>query len=329
MDDEATFSARAHRARGREHDQREGLATLGLSEVEAVEYVLMLSRDEANRGRATSGAADITHDIDEGVFEGDFDGHGRFDHGGTPRVSSIVSSNSSGSGGSVSSGRSSATTSPITRGLGLSRAIPGAAGVMEMSKFSPSSHSSSSSTNQKVQISPRQRAEPLEAGEERRVGDGRGEEGRGTRLGLDEHYFPPVGSTGKNVDERFAEDNATDTVNSRQGTPSPKSNKKRSPVPSRSAWSTPLTKKLSLSPPNMTADRVPDTSQSAGSSGPAVASGSVTISPTTSPFIDGRAGVGFNAGLIFRDQTASEVDEDLRFALELSLAEAESTKGVV
>jgi hypothetical protein len=37
-----------------------------------------------------------------------------------------------------------------------------------------------------------------------------------------------------------------DIVDSDLGTSSPESNKKRSSVPSRSAWSTPLTKKLSL-----------------------------------------------------------------------------------
>ncbi|KAJ7772739.1 WD40-repeat-containing domain protein [Mycena maculata] len=60
-------SSRVQRAYGREREQRARLETLGLDEVEAVEYVLMLSREEAiERERSASV-------IDEGVFEGDFD----------------------------------------------------------------------------------------------------------------------------------------------------------------------------------------------------------------------------------------------------------------
>jgi len=320
MADEATFHTRAHR--GREREQRESLATLGLSEVEAVEYVLMLSRDEAdervrNEGSTSTDAVGVgsSHDIDEGVFEGDFDsgddgsGHSLEDDMTSVSTSigapSIVSSNSSGSSGSFSSGRSSATTSPIAR---LGHPIPG---VIGMSRFSPSSHSSGSSTNQKVQISPRERAEPLEAGVEWREGDYRGEieeEMRGTRLGLEDHFFPPIGSTRKNVDEI----DETDFV---LGTSSSKSNKKKSSVPSSSAWSTPLTKKLTFSPSNNTP------------SWSAVASGS-RVSPSTgrSPFIGGGDVVGFDTSQSVEDLDGSEIDEDLRFALELSLAEAKSIK---
>ncbi|KAK0191154.1 WD40-repeat-containing domain protein [Armillaria mellea] len=56
---------RARQAHSRERKQRESLESLGLSEVEAVEYLLMLSRDEQaekERGRA-----------EEGVFEWDVD----------------------------------------------------------------------------------------------------------------------------------------------------------------------------------------------------------------------------------------------------------------
>ncbi|KAF8555174.1 WD40 repeat-like protein [Imleria badia] len=68
---------RAHtqRIHGREREQRSTLDTLGLSELEAVEYVLMLSREEeeARQQRTV---------VDEGVFEGDFD-----DLPGTPTSS--------------------------------------------------------------------------------------------------------------------------------------------------------------------------------------------------------------------------------------------------
>ncbi|KAF7376465.1 hypothetical protein MSAN_00062100 [Mycena sanguinolenta] len=62
-------SAYVQRAYSREREQRARLETLGLDEVEAVEYILMLSREEAlERERIAAAQA-----IDEGVFEGDFD----------------------------------------------------------------------------------------------------------------------------------------------------------------------------------------------------------------------------------------------------------------
>ncbi|KAG8215422.1 hypothetical protein J3R82DRAFT_9030 [Butyriboletus roseoflavus] len=59
---------RAHTQRnyGCEREQRSTLDTLGLSELEAVEYVLMLSREEEGVRRQRTV-------VDEGVFEGDFD----------------------------------------------------------------------------------------------------------------------------------------------------------------------------------------------------------------------------------------------------------------
>lgn len=51
---------------GREREQRSTLDTLGLSESEAVEYVLMLSREEEEARQQTT-------ILDEGVFEVDFD----------------------------------------------------------------------------------------------------------------------------------------------------------------------------------------------------------------------------------------------------------------
>ena len=56
---------------GRERDQQLTLDHLGLSEVEAVEYVLMLSRDEEEARRQQRAA--LLADADEGVFAGAFD----------------------------------------------------------------------------------------------------------------------------------------------------------------------------------------------------------------------------------------------------------------
>jgi hypothetical protein len=63
---------------GREEEQQAGLNSLGLSETEALEYVLMLSRDEMNKnsniidgtGLSSSQTSVIAN---EGFFKGDFD----------------------------------------------------------------------------------------------------------------------------------------------------------------------------------------------------------------------------------------------------------------
>ncbi|KAK0490819.1 WD40-repeat-containing domain protein [Armillaria novae-zelandiae] len=63
---------RARQAHSRERKQRENLENLGLSEVEAVEYLLMLSRDEqAEKEREAMNI--ISARVEEGVFEWDVD----------------------------------------------------------------------------------------------------------------------------------------------------------------------------------------------------------------------------------------------------------------
>ncbi|KAK0453427.1 WD40-repeat-containing domain protein [Armillaria borealis] len=63
---------RARQAHSRERKQRENLESLGLSEVEAVEYLLMLSRDEqAEKEKETMDVASAR--VEEGVFEWDVD----------------------------------------------------------------------------------------------------------------------------------------------------------------------------------------------------------------------------------------------------------------
>lgn len=336
MEDEAKFSARAHRARRREHDQRQGLTNLGLSEVEAVEYVLMLSRDEVNgparsETSAQTAAADISnsYDIDEGVFEGDFDcigPEGSLDNGkigsrtlgtfsmptstsfrtinsGTP-PSSIAVSNSSGSISSFSSGLSSATTSPVAH---LDYPIPGTPWAVGTPKFSHSSYSSGSS---KVQVSPSYRAEALEAG----TGWGIEEVPR-TRLGLEDHHFPPIGGTGTENSSKSLTRGVINSANIltefTSATMSPKSKRQRSSVASSSAWST---QQLSLFPSDrMMGLNMPSSSSSTG---PAVLTGSTRGSVT----------MNHSPTRVVENQDGSEMDNDLRFVLELSLAEAQSTR---
>ncbi|KAK0206349.1 WD40-repeat-containing domain protein [Desarmillaria ectypa] len=67
---------RARQAHNRERKQRENLENLGLSEVEAVEYLLMLSRDEqAEKERGTMDISSAR--VEEGVFEWDVDDNPR------------------------------------------------------------------------------------------------------------------------------------------------------------------------------------------------------------------------------------------------------------
>ena len=285
MYDEVESSSRGSPADGRERDQRAGLDTLGLTETEAVEYVLMLSRDEANdRARVKI--------EDDGVFQGDFDDEREdaFDDYGAPPLSSSASS------GSASSGRSSVTTSPGLRSIRVGRPIPALQGLA-MPRASPLSLSSSnSSSNQKVQVSPPYQVEPMEAGTEWLEG-GRSENGTIERSGLEDHHFPPV--VGTRIGDPTRKIKRPEDVTHKRGEPS----KAKSTLTSSSAWSTPLTKKLA-NRDSSAASFAPSTSQFPN------------LSPAFGPAQPSAAAVcdGF------------DMDEDLRFAIELSLAEASSRR---
>ncbi|KAK7005832.1 WD40-repeat-containing domain protein [Favolaschia claudopus] len=126
-------NAHVQKAYGRAREQRAQLETLGLDEVEAVDYILMLSRDEAMERQRNV--------IEEGVFEGDFDED-------EARVHSTVRSTSS-------SPESSAPFSPPLRATRT-------AGVRIPGKARPNARTPSNS-NVKVQVSPPLRAESREA----------------------------------------------------------------------------------------------------------------------------------------------------------------------
>ncbi len=291
--DEAESSSHGRPAYVRERDQMAGLDALGLTEIEAVEYVLMLSRDEAN----DHARVEIEGHIDDGVFEGDFDDEGRDALGGF-NTSPLLSSASS---GSASSGRSSVTTSPVICGIRVGRPIPAlqSLGI----RASPSSLSSSnSSSNQKVQVSPPYQVEPTEAGEEWKDGEPSGNRVTRTveRLGLENHHFPPMvgtarigDSTGKNKQREEEEV----LVTYKRSEPS----KAKPALTSSSAWSAPLTKRIANRVPSATF--APSSSQS-----PALSPEGFESARTSAPAI--------------RD--GFDIDEDLRFAIELSLAEARS-----
>ncbi|KAG1853158.1 WD40-repeat-containing domain protein [Suillus subalutaceus] len=122
----AEENAYARHTMGREREQRSTLTVLGLSESEAVEYVLMLSREEEEHRR-------VSHTLDEGVFEVDFE-----DETFLPLASSSSTAHGSAN-----------QSSPSSLSDYCSHAYPRAARPM---------------TNEKVQVSPVFVPEPMEAG---------------------------------------------------------------------------------------------------------------------------------------------------------------------
>ncbi|CDO69933.1 hypothetical protein BN946_scf184836.g7 [Trametes cinnabarina] len=269
--------ARTRRTFGREREQLSTLANLGLDEVEAVEYVLMLSRDEEEaRWRNT------TLGEDEGVFMADFDDVP------TPMVTpdSMFGSETPSAISSRTSSRSSsdASMSVFHGGRSYTRSV-------------------ASSSNHKIQVSPRFRPEPLEAGPSVSPVPARGAGSSGIPPPVcDGEQFPAVSRTPSS-----ASGNA-DTGTSLPSTPasSVRDSAPGSPQSVRSAWSTPLRSVQSTEAPS-----------------PSRVSASPPLSPTRN-FSGALAnadlsGPGTN-GLTY----VEEDDEDLRFAIELSIAEARS-----
>lgn len=251
---------RAHTQRiyGREREQRSTLDTLGLSESEAVEYVLMLSREEEEaRQRRTI--------VDEGVFEGDFD-----DLPGTPTTSWSRSTPST----PLSPRSSSSHHSNGRQHLRISPPI----------------------SNDKVQVSPRFVPEPMEAGASISPL-------RSLTIGPSTQLSPmTIRSTSSSSLAHFPtiSTSLSSTSSSKRGTSA-------SPKQPRSVWSTPL-KSLSPFP---------------GPSSPR----SRVVTPVMA-----RSNISLLSADIARHSKASqleapdsqEMDDDLRFAIELSLAEARS-----
>ncbi|KAJ6625814.1 hypothetical protein B0H10DRAFT_2000803 [Mycena sp. CBHHK59/15] len=124
LEEESKYVQKAY---DREREQRARLETLGLDEVEAVEYILMLSREEVIERERTAPA------IEEGVFEADFD-----DAIDAPRTSPSYSPPSS-------ANSSPPRTSAVQNGRPIPRASP------------------SASSKSKIWVSPPFRSEPMEA----------------------------------------------------------------------------------------------------------------------------------------------------------------------
>ncbi|KAG2137475.1 hypothetical protein DEU56DRAFT_887211 [Suillus clintonianus] len=241
---------------GREREHHSTLNVLGLSELEAIEYVLMLSREEEEHRK-------LSHTIDEGIFEGDFE-----DETFLP-----VTSRSSVTHGSALPALNYSSSSSLDDHH--SRAFPRAARPV---------------TNEKVQVSPVFVPEPMEAGvtiSPLRIPTSLPSSSTSTGL------LPEVARGTPSSFEHFP--SISSSISS--STSSLEHN--------RSAWSTPL-----RSPPS-----------SHGSSSPHVDTPILrTCSASlSSASMDVRSEEELRGAL-----DLDEMDDDMKFAIELSLAEARS-----
>ncbi|KAG7087366.1 hypothetical protein E1B28_013339 [Marasmius oreades] len=181
---------------GRERRQRLNLERLGLNEVEAVEYVLMLSRDEA-LAREAQEAQQQQHLVEEGVFEGDFN----FGDGMIPSTRELPTSTAT----SPPSSRSSSQGSPKPSSPGLSSSLPQSPPRSSRPIYSAYTPPRPFS-NEKVQVSPRFRQEAREAG----WGGGGGDQESRSVGGVSQSWssvassvsdIDLAGVAGRNVDE--------------------------------------------------------------------------------------------------------------------------------
>lgn len=264
---------------GQEKDQLSTLAHLGLSEVEAVEYVLMLSRDE-EQARRESAAERSRHDFgEEGVFLADFDDvptpmatpSNPFGSAPSSVVTSRTSSFSAHSSPSPPSGS-------YTNGMHVGQSFPRAA---------------PSSSNHKVQVSPRAHPEPMEAGSSTSASplpsrSASSSVGIVSTSTYDPEQFPAVSRTPSSASGSSVRDSAPG-----------------SPQSVRSAWSTTPLRSL----------------HSSGAPSPSRVGGTASPSQSPSRSVSGALGSARRAA---PPVSYAEEDEDLRFAIELSLAEARS-----
>ncbi|KAI0742453.1 hypothetical protein C8Q80DRAFT_1108453 [Daedaleopsis nitida] len=278
---------------GREKEQLSTLAHLGLSEVEAVEYVLMLSRDEEEARRSTT--TERPRFGEEGVFLADFDDvptpmatpGNMFDAEPTTFArsrTSLSSAHSSPSSGSYTS------ASGVQGGRSFPSTVP-------------------SSSNHKVQVSPRAEPEPMEAGFSTSPLPSRSmSASSSSSTGIppmvdDTDHFPAVAVS------RTASSASTSTSAAGSSTRGSVSGSPQS-FRSASAWSTPLRSLHSSQAPSPSRVGVGHAAAASPSQSPARSLPGVFQSARRQAEASRSA--------------SYDEDEDLRFAIELSLAEARS-----
>ncbi|OBZ74905.1 hypothetical protein A0H81_05165 [Grifola frondosa] len=280
--------AHIRRAFGRERAHQSTLAHLGLSEAEAVEYVLMLSRDEEEERRQRV----LISREDEGVFIGDFDDV----QTPVPVPDTFFGSESSSavhSRGSSISSHSPSNGSVFPDGRSFWRTLP-------------------SASNFKIQVSPRVRPEPMEAGFTPSPINGSLSSSREVIHApstSDLEQFPAVSRTPSSASMSVPSTPGSSRVSSTHYSAS------GSPESFRSAWSTPLRSSGVPSPSRGLEASFPSFLRNANPPGNASAEGPSLVSAEFTQ------GVGDTA---VRTQDVNQEEEDLRFAIELSIAEARS-----
>jgi hypothetical protein len=285
---------------GREREQQSSLNELGLSEIEALDYVLQLSRDEEEQRLTTL----LALQQEEGIFDTDFDEFTANQQ--TPiieRSELEMAPYLSDSGSSISGGRPQHSPSPP------SRMSPIAA--RSQARMIPIGSTS------RVQIAQR---EPMEAGFSRSYSQNSDTPGTPIPLSGDEQHFPPMSRTPSSA-------SATSSVPS---TPS---------VVARSTASSPSWSRVAssyslaaASPPSAPTSLTTRT-MSRGSparpepSSPVTAMGRIRSDPLSARDVIALPRMN---EIEENDPLASvEEDADLRFAIELSLAEARSRGDIV
>jgi hypothetical protein len=252
------------RVNGREREQLATLESMGLDEAEAVEYVLMLSRDEAlQNSNAKTYQSDRV--VEEGIFEGDFDDDPSAHRRTIVEPLGMASS-------SFSSPFRSGVCTPQTSG----RPVP---------------HARRSNSNQKIQVSPPLRPEAMEAGVNTRMAT------PAVTPPSDKSHFPPI-NTSTSPSPRPAamwgrRDDSRSPIQSQACSSTSGSPRSIGSVASSSAWKTPLVKSVGGSPGSVS-------SRAGQGSSPAT-----RLNPSSS-------------------LSPADMDDDLRLAIELSLAEARS-----
>ncbi|KAI0798196.1 hypothetical protein C8Q75DRAFT_709224 [Abortiporus biennis] len=276
----ADEQSHTRRVYGREREHQSTLAKLGLSEAEAVEYVLMLSRDEeaARRNNPAAAAAQ-----EEGLLVGEFDD-----------LQTPLPSERDREFFSRTSSRSGTTTPPSSSSVG--RIYP---------PVTPPG------TSTKIQVSPRPRPEPMEAGSCYSASSSSGGSSPSSRSFLPHGVMP--------IQDRSHFPSMSPALAS-----SFRRSISGSPESVRSAWSTPLrhaNSERGLASPSRS-------NRSSAPSSPSNSRGIPTMSLLTAQFAnhnlnENREASSSTAALSQMDIEAREA-EDLRYAIELSLAEARS-----
>ncbi|EAU87715.2 hypothetical protein CC1G_08751 [Coprinopsis cinerea okayama7 len=261
------------------YQQRAQLRKMGLSEDEVVQYILMMSRDEdtptpptpqatASTRPSINGLDGLTDEelaaaLEEGMFELDYD---------RPITASGLVS--------VPSSSSSSAHTPVPLSPSRTPALR------------------PSSSNSKVQVSPRYVPEPMQAGIEGSSPSSPTPR-RPIPLGQAEH-FPVVGSG--TVSPASSVSGGSATSSRRNSNTSAYSETQRRPF--KSAWNAPL--------------RVSSSSTSAASPSTSPVANVIGRSPPTP------SSSRIVANPVQQTNSFDDMDDDLRFALELSLAEARS-----